>query len=469
MHVVFIYPDIGGVEHYGARKYYHGLGYISAVLKEAGHKTSLIYLADIPQREEFMAELASLDPDITAFSSTTHQHPLVEVCVGWIKAQWPDMLVISGGVHPTLAPEDVARSPHIDLICVGEGELAMRELVERVEQGKDHRDVRNFWVRQGDEWARNPLRPLVSRLEELPFPDRELFGFDEILARNNGWVDMMAGRGCPYSCSYCCNPGLKERYRGLGRYVRFRDVQHLIGEIAALAERYPVRTLNFQDDTFTLDRTWALAFCQAYAERFSFPFWINTRVERILNDDELVAALAGAGCAGVRIGLESGNERLRREILKRGMTNDEVRRAVRLLRRHGLKVHTCNMIGLPGETPEMIEETIALNRELAPDDLQFSVFYPYPMTELYDLSVREGMLREPATLWGYYEKRSVLDLPTISPAQLEEKYDRFAALKTELHYRRNHPWRFRLRRFLLHLLGEDERRLRRLKRVLFWR
>ena len=460
MRVLFVYPDIGGVEHYGARKYYHGIGYISAVLKRAGHATNLLYLTEEPKRDAFLAQVRALAPAVVAFSATTHQYPAVDQCASWLKEAVPEVFLIAGGVHPTLAPEMVARSPALDALCVGEGELPMLELAERLERGEDIGDIQNLWVRRRDGWRRNPLRPLLQALDELPFADREIFDFDTILAANAGWVDMLAGRGCPYRCSYCCNPGLQERYRGLGRYVRYRSVENILAEIEALAERYPVRVLNFQDDTFTLNRRWALDFCEAYAARFRFPFWINTRVERILDDEELVRALARAGCAGVRIGLESGNEQMRREVLKRGMTNDEIRQAFRLLRRHGLRIYTCNMLGLPGETPEMIEETIALNRELAPDDLQFSVFYPYPMTELYERVVREGMLKGERTLWGYYSPESVLELPTLTPAQLAEKYQRFEQLKAELHLRRRHPWRYRLRRAALWLLGGDEERLR---------
>jgi radical SAM superfamily enzyme YgiQ (UPF0313 family) len=167
----------------------------------------------------------------------------------------------------------------------------------------------------------------------------------------------------------------------------------------------------------------------------------------------------------VRIGLESGNERLRKEILKRGMSNDDIRRAVRLLRRHGLQVSTCNMIGIPGETPEMIDETIQLNRELAPDNLQFSVFYPYPMTELHDVAVEQGLVQADHAVTGYYERESVLDLPDITSEELADRYDRFMALKSELRVRQERPWRYRARRLLLALLGGDEARLRKLMDV----
>ena len=461
MKVLFVYPDIEGVEHYGARKFYHGLAYLSAMVKRDGHQTELYYADREPTREELLRKVRAANPDIVAFSSTTHQHPFVERWAAWLKESIPGLFLVSGGTHPTLAPEDVLSSPHLDAVCVGEGEYAFRELAERLAQGKPYDDVQNLWLRKGHEIIRNPLRPLVANLDEIPFPDRELFDFGAILKANGGWVDMMSGRGCPYQCSYCCNPGLQNRYKGLGKYVRFRSVPHILAEIRELQARYPVKAINFQDDTFTLDEKWTLEFCAAYPREFRYPFWINTRVERL--SEEVVKALAEAGCKGVRIGIESGNEGLRRDILKRRMGNDDIVAAFRRLRKHGLKAYTCNMLGVPGETKEMIEETIELNRRLEPDDLQFSVFYPYPMTELYDVAVEKGYYApRQGSLSSYYSRASVLSLPTLTPEELADEYDRFTALKDELSLRRTHPWKYQARKALRALAGGDEAKVARM-------
>jgi len=460
MRITLVYPDIEGVARYGARKYYHGLGYLSSVLRAAGHQTALIYLQAEPTRAGFLQELQSQQPDLVGFSSTTHQHPFVEQCAAWIKEEMPEVATVSGGTHPTLVPHEAVLNPALDFVAVGEGEHALLELVERLAAGEPGTDVPGIWARNGGEVVRNPLRPLIQDLGELPFPDRELFDFAEILRRNDGWVDMMAGRGCPYQCSYCCNPGLQKRYKGLGRYVRYRPVANILAELRDLQARYPVRVVNFQDDVFTLDRDWLLEFCDRYAAEFDVPFWINTRVERIESED-IVEALAHAGCAGVRIGLESGNEQLRREILKRRMTNDEIRQVFGLLRKHDLQAYTCNMLGIPGETPAMIQETVDLNRELFPDHFQFSVFHPYPMTELYEISVREGYYDPHQVLPTYYSRQSVLDLPTLSQKELEEGYDKFVELRQELALRWRSPRKWRVYDLLRRLHGGDALRLRR--------
>jgi len=460
MRVLLVYSDVSGVERYGARKFYHGVAYLSAVLKHAGHDTGLLYMQRELSPEEFLSEIDAYSPDLVGFSSTTHQHPFVERYAGVLKERRPSIFVLVGGTHSTLMPEGVAACDSIDAVCVGEGEYAVLELVERLEQGREYFDVRNLWIRREGELVRNPLRPLIADLDTLPFADREVFDYEEMLARNDGWIDMMSGRGCPYSCSYCCNPGLKKRFAGLGKYVRFRSVGHVMSEIRAIRQSFAVKVVNFQDDTFTLDRNWTLAFCDAYGREFEYPFWINTRVERIADDEEVVAALAGAGCQGIRVGIESGNEWLRTNILKRRMSNDDIARAFRLARSYGLKLYSCNMLGLPGETAEMVQETIELNRRLEPDEFQFSVFYPYPMTELYEQTVGKGMLREGASLTSYYAKGSVLDLPDLTPAELERGYEGFVSLKRELALKRRSPLKYRVYKLLSVFVGGDIDRVR---------
>ncbi|MCD6520534.1 MAG: radical SAM protein [Anaerolineae bacterium] len=460
MRILFVYSDISGAEHYGAKKFYSGLGLISAVLRQEGHETALLYLQREEEREKFLAAVEAASPDLVAFSTTTHQFPYIARYASYLKEAHPELLRVCGGIHPTLVPEEVVACGVFDVVCVGEGEYPLRDLVERLERGQDYTHVENLWIRRGEEVIRNPMRPLIANLDELPFADRELFDYEEMLRENDGWVDMMSGRGCPYNCSYCCNPALRERYRGLGRYVRFRSVEHVIGEIRALSQRYAIKVINFQDDIFTLDRRWTIEFCEAYKAEFDYPFWINSRVERIL-DEEMVKALAEAGCEGLRIGVENGDEQLRITVLKRTMSNEQIIEAFRLLRRYGLKTYTCNMIGVPGETPETIQKTIDLNRQLKPDEFQFSVFYPYPMTELYDICVQQGLIKPGAELTSYYSKQSVLNLPTLSEEELAKGYERFEALRSELALMRSSPWKYRIYRLLLKLYRDDGPRLQR--------
>ena len=460
MRVLFVYMDISGLERYGARKYYSGIGSLSAVLKAAGHQTALLYLERELGRDEFLAAVDQATPDLVAFSTTTHQYAYVAHYAAALKEAHPSLLLACGGTHPTLVPQEVSANPAFDVVSIGEGEYPLRDLVSALQRDEDYARIHNLWVRSGGEIVRNDLRPLIANLDELPYVDRQVFGFDEILAANGGWVDMMVGRGCPYNCSYCCNHALRTRYKGLGRYVRFRSVEHVIGELRALQTDYAIETLNFQDDVFTLDKDWTLAFCRAYATEFDIPFWINTRVERI-SDEEIVKALAEAHCAGIRVGVENGNEDLRISVLKRTMSNEQIIAAFSLVQSYGIKTSTTNMIGVPGETLETIQQTIDLNRELNPDRFQFSVFYPYPMTELHDTCLAQGLIRPGAETASYFSSTSILDLPTLSAEELAQGYERFEALGDELALRRASSTKYRLYMLLLGLYRGDSPRLQR--------
>ena len=158
-------------------------------------------------------------------------------------------------------------------------------------------------------------------------------------------------------------------------------------------------------------------------------------------------------------GVENGNEDLRVSVLKRRMSNADIIAAFRLAQAHGLKTSTTNMIGVPGETFETIQQTIDLNRELNPDQFQFSVFYPYPMTELNDVCVEQDLVRPEAETNSYFASESILDLPTLSAAELSEGYHRFAALGDELALRRSSPSKHKVYSLLLRLYGGDGPRL----------
>lgn len=461
MRVLFVYPDIEGTQRYGSKKFYHGIGYLSSMLKSGGHQTGLIYLSGIMSRDDFLRQVADYSPDLVAFSATTNQFPYAQDYARYIKEEHPALPTIVGGAHPTLTPEQSVLAAEFDYICVGEGEYALLELADAMQARGDTTTIKNLWLRRDGQTIRNPLRPLLQNLEQLPFADREIFHFEQILEQDKGWVDMMAGRGCPYDCSYCCNPGLKQTFHDLGKYTRYRPVENVMAEIAELQKRYRFKTLNFQDDVFTLQHAWTQQFCTSYkAHGFAYPFWINTRVERV-EDEGIVKELAAAGCRGIRVGLESGDEALRKDVLKRRMSNDTIRKTFRLVQKHGMDAYTCNMLGLPGETPQMVQETIDFNRELNPTQLQFSVFYPYPMTELHDIAVEKGYYKEGQHTTSYYDRKSLLSLPTLTQAQIAHYYDKFVELKWELALRRRSPTRHRLYTLLRTLYRDDTPRLRR--------
>jgi len=327
-----------------------GIEYLSAVLKRGGHTVELIFdpgldnnfywnskLLKVFHNEELMVEKAErFSPDLVAFSSTTNEYPAVCRVARLLKERL-GVPILVGGIHPTSLPGFVLSNPDIDMICRGEGELALLELADRMEQGKDIVDVQNIWLKGKDgSIVRNELRSLIDDLDTLPFPDKDLFYqygcFKDL-------IQVISGRGCPFSCSYCHNNFCRKMYEGKGRYIRRRSVGNMISELKFYKEKYSARRLSFQDDLFMMDREWLAEFSEGYIEDIALPFSCN---------------------AFLFIGIDAGNETLRREVLKRNTPIEEIRKSVRLVKKYHIPMELSAVFCFPGETVEQMWETIDL-------------------------------------------------------------------------------------------------------------
>ncbi|MFQ5873659.1 MAG: B12-binding domain-containing radical SAM protein [Dehalococcoidia bacterium] len=431
MRALFVYPDMCT----DSGRFQQGIASILAVLKEAGQQTSLLHLERELPKAELMRRIDEVKPGLVAFSTTTHQYPFVQRYSRWVKESF-HLPVVCGGIHPTLSPEETIADEGMDAICVGEGEYPMLELVERLQAGDDISDIPNLWVKMDGAIRRNPVRPLIQDLDRLPFPDREVFSYERILKKFGHTADIMTGRGCPFGCTYCCNHALKQLYTGKGRFIRRCSVLRILDEIEQVITRYQVTSLNFDDDTFTLQPKWLEEFCREYPKRFRLPFSCNARVETV-NKNSL-AALKRAGCFQIQIGIESGSEWLREKVLRRRMSNKKLMEVFSAAKEVGLQTYSFNMVGLPEETPEMAEETFRINADIDPDIVQASVFYPYPGTDLYRMCEERGYLTGDQK-YGYFGEGTVLRLPTLSEQQIRHYYRRYHEISFEKNLRRQYP------------------------------
>jgi len=406
--VLFVYPYVGS----GLGYYNFGIGFISSLLKKNGHKTYLKRInVDKHSKKELIKKIEEVEPDLIAFSFPSSHYLHVKLFAKWIKEEF-NIPILCGGVHTTLCPDEVLSDENVDMVCVGEGEYPMLELANNIDNGKKIKNIKNMWFKN----KKNPIRPLISNLDELPFPDRELFDYSKLL-KVLPRAEFMAGRGCPFNCTYCCNHILKNICKG-GRYVRIRSIENVLSEIREVTENYDVKMIQFHDDTFTLFPKWIKNFCKKYKENFDIKFVCNGRIETITK--EVLIALKDAGCEAINIGVETGNEWLRKEILNRKMNNEQILNVFKMTKEVGLETAAFYMVGLPYETPEMIEETIKFNEILSPDRFQVSIFYPYPETELWHICKKEGFLTDRNT--SSYFRDSIVDLPTITRKQIEKYY-----------------------------------------------
>lgn len=452
MKVLFVYCSTP--EEDFSPQYSNGIGSLSARLRMQGHATSCLLLTRF-DRKKIDACIETFRPGAVAISFTTDQAGLARATTRHL-FNFHRLPVFLGGVHTTVAPEEAVLFEGAAGICRGEGDLALAEVISKLEKNEDYTRTPNFWFHRDGRTIRNDPRPRITDLNALPFPERETQeGFIDFGAS----VEMMASRGCPFSCAYC-NNFMSSLYPDAGRRVVFRSVDHVVREIEGLVRKYSPKLLVFHDDVFTLNKAWLREFSRAYPKVSDVPIQVNGHVKTI--NPETVEMLKAARVIEVKLGVESGNEALRRSVLGRDITNNEMLRAAELLHAKGLRVGTFNMIGLPGETPGNIEETIALNRAMMPlSTFGRSVFKPYPGTALYEACRAQGLLSA-RTTESFMNETSVLDQKSITAGELAYYYRVF---KPEVLGMKSLPWiRFLARRPRLARLLESAKRL--LKRFL---
>lgn len=348
-------------------------------------------VADLEQ--DPVAIVLRLNPDVIAFSITTAEFPFMKDMGTRLRAS-SDKIIICGGCHATFCP-DVINEPYLDAVCIGEGDKAFPEFIEALASGNSLETIKNIWTKKEGRVFKNDVRPLIDDLDSLPFYDREIYLRYPLYAKKGREVlyhlVVNAGRGCPKSCSFCFNKSYNNLYEGKGSIVRRRSVDHLITELKNLKHSANVRFITLDDDSFTLaPREWLHDFCAAYKKEIGIPFKINSTPTAL--DEDRIKCLKNAGCFAVKMGIESGNQTVRNRILKKNLKEESIVEAARLLKAHGLRFQTFNIVGSPGENIDMAFETYALNRRIRPDFTWCSLLNPYPGTDIYELCIKDDLM-----------------------------------------------------------------------------
>lgn len=392
MRVLFIYPDLAAdiTNYTGVTSY--AVSILSALLKHEGHEVSLYHLTAEPSAQTFQDRIRGERPDLIAFSTNSHYARRLADWTAWAAAAAAGAPVILGGVHPTLAAEAVLALPAVSAICVGEGEDAMLELCRALAAGDDPTSIRNLWFRVDGRIVRNPQRPLLADLDALPDPDYSIFAFDRLYPVRRGLFPYIMSRGCAFSCTYCSVHALREIAPGSQPYWRFLSPRRAAEQLRDLLTRYQpdAGKVQFLDAILYPHRKWLREFAPLYKELVGLPFSCNMRADFI--SEETAGILADMGCEIVRLGVESGDDDLTRDVLNRGLDLDDIRRAFSRLKAVGIARWSYNMLGLPEETLSRALATIRLNAELAPELALSFIFYPYPGTRLHQICAERGYL-----------------------------------------------------------------------------
>jgi radical SAM superfamily enzyme YgiQ (UPF0313 family) len=358
---------------------------------------------DHPLWSEIERQILAHDPDIVGVTSCSGNLDAVRHIVRRIKRR--GLPVILGGSHPTSLPEQSINYTSADMVAVGEGEGTLLDVLDAMSSHADLGSIPSLALRRDRGVLVNPRRPLINPMDSLPIPDRSMINraeyFGEVL---------MTGRGCPFNCSYCASRNI------WGRRVRLRSVQSIIEELqsftldcdpdGSLREPTCARTdlqrpgrwvVKIVDDTFTVNKNRTIQLLDQIVEHGLNRFEFTGGVRADTLDDAVVQKMQRANFRRVTLGVESGSPKILEQIRK-GETNEQVKRAIELLRQAGIHSHAFFMIGFPGETADDVELSKKLILESRPDYVEINMATPYPGADLFDELVPE----DPSTIDRWY-------------------------------------------------------------------
>ena len=362
------------------REYPLGAGFLGTILKGQGHEVRILdQNAEGVDDAAVLRQIADFAPQVVAFSIITPNYPVARRQIDEIGRRWPDTKVIAGGVHASLFPEHLL-TDGADVVVLGEGEPVIAELVRRLEEHGNLDELNGLAFRDANgRVVRTQRQPCDVAIDELPIIDRTLYNLPCYTHHS-----MLASRGCPYHCAFCCN------FTGTVRAdsVAVRQPERVIDEMLHLRDRFDASEIFFADDMFLIRKKEILAFCASYMARKVGIRWIaQMRADRI--DQAVAEAMAGAGCQRIYFGVESGSEAILKNAGK-GMSKEQIRQGIHAALAAGLRVKTGWIYGLPGTIEEQYD-SIRFMLELRPHEISIHQLIPFPGTIYYSEPQRFGI------------------------------------------------------------------------------
>jgi len=370
-------------------------------------------------KSDLIKTINEFEPKIVGISILEPNYGISLMLTRLVKQHFKDIIVVAGGVFPTLSPEIVIKESSIDIVCLGEGETALLELCNRVSSGVDYRNIAGLRVKSGGKIMKN--KPgILHDINALPHPDfsafNEGFFYKPMQGRLYKMVNVETSRGCPYSCSYCSGPKLKKFFlnNNCGKYYRNMNMGKIIEQIYYQIQKHSPEFIYFSSETFlAMTKKDFNTFIEEY-RKIKIPFWFQTRFETL--KDEYIKALKEVGMFWLTLGVEHGNEAFRKKILKRTCTNKDIIDGISILKKHNFGASLNNIMGFPHENRELIFETIKLNKQLYQINkkLEFNIFMlvPYRGSEIYSVCKENGLLPDGDYSYsGTLDDESVLNFP----------------------------------------------------------
>lgn len=376
--VLFIYPAIENESM--------AIEYLSSALKKNGHKTDLLlyYPKEKNFKKRLLSRIRRFNPDFIGFSVMTDDYAIACKIAAFIKKH-VNIPTIFGGMQVTSCPEEVISRDFVDYIVLGEGEEAIVELVEN----SSDTTIKNVWFKKNNKIIKNDLRPLISNLDSIPFPDKGLFAKEAPYLKDI--YHCITSRGCPFNCTYCFNNYMRRLYKGC-QWLRRRSAENVIEELKIMKRKLNYSQILFIDDCFTYDKEWLEKFINLYKREINLPFKIIAHP--VFMTPEVVSLLKKGGCLRVQLGVQTPVERIRKDICKRIESNEIVKKAVTEIKKKGIIVQIDHIFGLPSENLEEYEKGLEFYIDVKPTMIYSFWLQYYPNTEIVEIGKKYGKIDE---------------------------------------------------------------------------
>lgn len=364
-------------------------GFISSMTRHEAKIVDLVFHKN-NWKKILVKKISDEKPDLIGFSVLSFNCPQALRMAQFIKQNF-SVKIIFGGVHVILSPEKVIENEEVDIVCTGEGEETLKELLDN---NLDCTGIKGIWYKQNGKIIKNENRTNIENLNALAFPDFEDFNIKRYFEINNNHLPILASRGCPYKCSYCSNHALSKKLKG--KYVRVRSADNVIEEIELRLNQFKkegLKYLYFYDDTFILYGDFVADFCKKFkAKEFHKILKWTANVRANLVTDEVIKTMKGAGCYEARMGVEAGNDYIRNTVYKRNMTKEQIFKAFQIIKNNGLQLRLYFIFGAPYETAETMEDSYCMAKKSNADLIFFTELLLLPGTEIKKICEKEKLV-----------------------------------------------------------------------------
>jgi len=390
-----------------------GLAYLAAVVEKAGHELAVI---DCPalgmDQDALKKKLEDFQPDLVGVTSMTPTIQSALQSTRIAKEACPSATVAIGGPHATFMDKQILNDePSVDVVARGEGEETLLELAQSATESKKLPDIIGITFRKGKDTIQTPMRPTIKNLDDLPYPAYNRFALEKYLLYGKLFLPVITSRGCPFQCAFCTTS------RILGKEYRARSPKNIVDELEHIERVYHADSFTFYDDTLTLDKGRMFKICDEIRARgIRIPWDCQTRVDQVTK--EILSKMKESNCQQVFFGVESGCQTILDAVNKR-TTVEQNEKAIRMAKEAGLFVSISIILGYPGETPEMLKQTLDFIRRAEPDDVYLCIATPYPGTELRRVVEEKGWKMSPD--WSKYDTVTpVFENPNLSDEDVQK-------------------------------------------------